>query len=85
MMVRVAVPPAVQSRIAYWEDVPVNDALVVLTSVTSESLLNVFVPATAASRYWVMLSLTVVPHVPDSSPETGRARPKSEVYAVVMV
>jgi len=28
--------------------------------------------------------LTVSPHVPDSSPVTGRAKPKSDVYAVAM-
>jgi hypothetical protein len=52
--------------------------------VTSASVLKVVVPATAESNKEVMEALTVSPQVPESSPVTGRARPRSEVYAVVM-
>jgi hypothetical protein len=38
----------------------------------------------AESNNDVMELLTVSPHVPDSSPVAGRARPKRDVYAVVM-
>jgi hypothetical protein len=41
-------------------------------------------PATAVSRREVIELLTTCPQVPVSSPSTGRANPKSDVYAVVM-
>lgn len=59
-------------------------ARVVADSVTSASVLRVVVPATASSSRDVMELLTVSPHVPDSSPDTGRAKPKSDVAAVVI-
>ena len=61
------------------------DARVVVVSVTSASVLNVVVPATAVSSKEVMELLTVSPHVPDSSPVTGRAKPSRDVAAVVIV
>tara|TARA_R110002126_G_scaffold1478_5_gene8690 strand:- start:4520 stop:4738 length:219 start_codon:yes stop_codon:yes gene_type:complete len=45
----------------------------------------VVVPATAESTREVIELLTVSPQVPDSSPWTGRAKPKSDVDAVVMM
>jgi hypothetical protein len=80
-MLRVTVPPAVHNRIASRE---VLAAPVVVVRVTSASELSVVVPAMAESSKEVMELLTVSPHVPDSSPVTGRARPKREVYAVVI-
>ena len=59
-------------------------APVVVVRVTSASVLKVVVPATAESSNEVISVLTVVPHVPDSSPVTGRARPSKDVYAVAM-
>ena len=47
--------------------------------------MSVCVPATAESSNEVMLLFTVSPHVPESSPVTGRAKPKSDVYAVAMI
>ena len=41
--------------------------------------LAVAVPATASSINWVILLFTIGPHVPVSSPGTGRAKPKSVV------
>jgi hypothetical protein len=41
-------------------------------------------PAIALSRSSVILALTVAPQVPLKSPVAGRAKPKREVYAVVM-
>ena len=81
MILRVTVPPAVHRRMASRE---VLAAPVVVVSVTSASALIVVVPETAESNNEVMELFTVSPHVPDSSPVTGRARPKREVYAVVM-
>jgi len=52
---------------------------VVVDRVTSASELSVVVPATAESSKEVMELLTVSPHVPDSSPVTGRAKPKRDV------
>ena len=60
-------------------------APVVVVSVTSASVLKVVVPAIAESSSDVMLLFTVSPHVPDNSPVTGKAKPKSDVYAVVML
>ena len=59
-------------------------ARVVADSVTSASVLRVVVPATASSSRDVIELLTVSPHVPDSSPDTGRAKPRSDVAAVVI-
>jgi hypothetical protein len=59
-------------------------APVVVVSVTSVSVLTLVVPATAESSKDVMLLFTVSPQVPLNSPVTGRAKPKSDVYAVVM-
>lgn len=59
-------------------------ARVVLVSVASASVLRVVVPAIAVSTNDVNELLTVSPHVPDNSPDTGRAKPKSDVAAVVM-
>jgi hypothetical protein len=59
-------------------------APVVVVRVTSASELSVVVPALAESSNEVISVLTVVPHVPDSSPVTGRARPIRDVYAVAM-
>ena len=56
----------------------------VVVRVTSASALIVVVPEMAESSNEVMESLTVSPHVPDSSPVTGRARPSRDVYAVAM-
>lgn len=78
---RVAVPPAVHKIIACRE---VLADPVVVVSVTSASEVMVVVPAIAESNSDVMLLFTVSPHVPDNSPVTGRAKPKSDVYAVVM-
>jgi len=39
----------------------------------------------AESSNEVISVLTVLPHVPDSSPVTGRARPSRDVYAVAIV
>ena len=80
-MFLVTVPPAVHSKIACRD---VLDAPVVVVSVTSASEERVVVPAIAESSNDVMLLLTVSPHVPLSSPVTGRAKPRSDVYAVVM-
>ena len=80
-MVRVAVPPAVHKIIA--SRAVLADPVVVV-SVTSASAVMVVVPAIAESSSEVMLLLTVSPHVPLSSPVTGRAKPRSDVYAVVM-
>lgn len=55
--------------------------MVVVSVVSAE---RVVVPAIAESSNEVMLLFTVSPQVPDNSPVTGRARPKSDVYAVVM-
>ena len=41
-------------------------------------------PAIAVSRREVILLFTTDPHVPVSSPGTGKANPNSDVYAVVM-
>ena len=60
-------------------------APVVVVSVTSASVLKVVVPAMAESNNAVISVLTVLPHVPDSSPVTGKAKPKSDVYEVDMV
>jgi hypothetical protein len=60
-------------------------ARVVVVRVTSASVLSVVVPATAVSSKEVSEVLTVSPHVPDSSPVTGRARPRRDVAAVVTV
>ena len=49
------------------------------------SAVSVCVPAIAESSSEVMLLFTVSPHVPESSPVTGSANPKSDVYAVVIV
>lgn len=49
------------------------------------SAVSVCVPATAESSKEVMLLFTVSPHVPESSPVTGSAKPKSDVYAVAMI
>ena len=76
MILRVTVPPAVHSKMASRE---VLAAPVVVVRVTSASELIVVVPAMAESNSEVMELLTVSPHVPDSSPVTGRARPKREV------
>jgi hypothetical protein len=57
-------------------------APVVVVRVTSASELIVVVPAIAESSNAVISVLTVSPHVPDSSPVTGRAKPKRDVYAV---
>jgi hypothetical protein len=81
VMLRVTVPPAVHSKMASRE---VLAAPVVVVRVTSASEVIVVVPATAESSKAVMELFTVSPHVPDSLPVTGRARPKREVYAVVM-
>jgi len=62
----------------------VFDAPVVVVSVTSWSKVMVVVPATAESSNLVIQSFTVSPQVPLNSPVTGRAKPKSDVYAVVM-
>jgi len=62
----------------------VFDAPVVVVSVTSASEERVVVPAIAESSNEVMLLFTVSPHVPLNSPVTGRAKPKSDVYAVAM-
>ena len=59
-------------------------APVVVVSVTSASVLKVVVPAIAESTNEVMLLFTVSPQVPDNSPVTGRAKPKSDVYAVAI-
>jgi len=59
-------------------------APVVVVSVTSASVLRVVVPAMAESSNAVISVLTVLPHVPDSSPVTGKAKPKSDVYAVAI-
>jgi hypothetical protein len=80
-MVLVVVPPAVHKRIAGRD---VLDAPVVVVRVTSASEVIVVVPAIAESSSDVMLLFTTSPHVPDSSPVTGSARPNSDVYAVVM-
>ena len=56
-----------------------------VVSVTSASVLKVVVPAMAESSSEVILLFTVSPHVPDNSPVTGSAKPKSDVYAVVMI
>ena len=81
-MLRVVVPFAVHKIIACraW-----LAARVVVDSVTSPSVLSVVVPATAVSSKEVMELLTVSPQVPDSSPVTGRAKPKSDVAAVVII
>ena len=81
MMVRVAVPLAVHRRTACRD---VLAARVVVVSVTSASEVIVVVPAIAVSNSAVMLLLTVSPHVPLSSPVTGRAKPNSDVAAVAM-
>jgi hypothetical protein len=60
------------------------DAPVVVDRVMSASTVMLVVPATAVSSKEVMAVFTVSPQVPDSSPVTGRARPRREVYAVVM-
>jgi hypothetical protein len=60
-------------------------APVVVVSVTSASVLKVVVPAIAESSSEVILLFTVSPHVPLSSPVTGKAKPKSDVYDVVML
>ncbi len=80
-MVRVTVPLAVHRRIACRD---VFDAPVVVVSVTSASEEMVVVPAIDVSSNEVMLLLTVSPHVPLNSPVTGRAKPRSDVYAVAM-
>jgi hypothetical protein len=80
-MFLVTVPPAVHKRIASRA---VLAAPVVVVSVTSASVLRVVVPAMAESNSEVMELFTVSPHVPLSSPVTGSAKPKSDVYAVVM-
>ena len=59
-------------------------APVVVVSVTSASVDSVVVPAMASSHNCVTAVLTVLPHVPESSPCTGSARPISAVYAVVI-
>lgn len=59
-------------------------APVVVVSVTSASVLKVVVPAMAESSSEVILLFTVSPHVPDNSPVTGNAKPKRDVYAVVI-
>jgi hypothetical protein len=59
-------------------------APVVVVRVTSASVLTLVVPATEVSKREVMLVFTVSPQVPDSSPVTGKARPKSDVYDVAM-
>ena len=59
-------------------------APVVVVRVTSASEVMVVVPATAESKRLVIASFTVVPHVPDSSPVTGRAKPNNDVYAVAI-
>ena len=55
-----------------------------MVSVTSASEVIVVVPAIAESSNEVMLLFTVSPHVPLSSPVTGRAKPNSDVAAVAM-
>jgi hypothetical protein len=80
-MFLVTVPPAVHSKMACRD---VLDAPVVVVSVTSASEERVVVPAIAESSNEVMLLFTVSPHVPLNSPVTGRAKPKSDVYAVAI-
>jgi hypothetical protein len=82
VMFLVTLPPAVQSKTACRDVFAAPDVVV---KVTSASELNVVVPAIDESSNEVMLLFTVSPHVPDNSPVTGRANPKSDVYAVVMV
>ena len=82
-MLRVTVPAAgFQRMIACraWLDVPD-----VVVSVVSASTVMLVVPATAVSSSEVMASFTVSPHEPESSPVTGRARPRRDVYAVAMI
>ena len=80
-MLRVVVPPAVHRMMASRDSLA---APVVVVSVMSASALIVVVPAMAESSNEVISVLTVLPHVPDSSPVTGRARPSRDVYAVAM-
>ena len=81
-MLRVTVPPAVHRMMASRDSLA--EPAVVL-SVMSASVLIVVVPEMAESSNDVMELLTVSPHVPDSSPVTGSARPSKDVYAVVML
>jgi hypothetical protein len=60
------------------------DAPVVVVSVMSASVVMLVVPATAVSSNEVMALFTVSPQVPESSPVTGRANPRRDVYAVAM-
>lgn len=80
-MLRIAVLAPLHNRMACraWLVAPV-----VVVSVTSASVLNVVVPATALSSNDVIALLTVSPHVPESSPVTGSANPSNEVYAVAI-
>jgi hypothetical protein len=81
-MVRNAVRAPENNRIASRA---VLDAPVVVLNVTSKSVLRVVVPATAESSRDVIELFTISPHVPLSSPVTGRAKPKSGEYAVVIM
>ena len=74
-------PPAVHRIIACLAWFAAN---VVVVNVTSASDERVVVPATAESSSAVIDTLTVSPHVPDSSPVTGSAKPRSDVAAVAI-
>lgn len=53
---------------------------------TSKSVLNVVVPATAESSSEVIAEFTVVPHVPARSPVVGSARPRrGEKFVTAMI